>query len=146
MNIKISTIVNQHYQNVSLGFNRDLFLALKPPLLPLQLLRFDGCKTGDEVHIQLGAGFLKTRWDAIITDDGESKEEIYFVDEGKQLPPILRKWKHKHRIINKGEQTEIVDDINYHTSSKIIDYLIYPIMYLQFRMRKPIYKKIFNPK
>jgi len=146
MNIKISTLVNQNYQKVSEGFNRDLFLALKPPLLPLQLLRFDGCKTGDEVHIQLGAGFLKTRWDAIIIDDAISEQEIYFVDEGKALPPILRKWKHKHRMLNKGAQTEIIDDITYHTSSKLMDYLIYPIMYLQFWMRKPVYKKIFNQK
>ncbi|MEL6845938.1 MAG: hypothetical protein AAFP02_22240 [Bacteroidota bacterium] len=108
------------------------------------MLRFDGCETGDEVHIQLGAGPLTTRWDAEIIDHGASDSEIYFVDSGKRLPPFLSRWRHRHRILNRGQQAEIVDDIEYHTPFRLLDYLMYPVMYLQFWMRKPVYKKVFN--
>jgi len=144
MKIRIQTKVNQSYHQVFEGFNEDLFLALKPPLLPLKLLKFDGCKTGDEVHIQLGAGFLTQRWDALIIEDAASDEEYYFIDKGVQLPFFLKTWQHRHRILKADEGAYIVDDIDYQTPFWLLDYLMYPVMYLQFYARKPVYKRVFG--
>ncbi len=141
MRIKIKTKVNKDYKAVFEQFDKDLFLALNPPIMPVKLLRFDGCKTGDEVHIQLP---FKTLWISDITEFSASEKEIYFIDEGRKLPFPLKKWKHKHRIIKLSEnETLIVDDINFSTNFILLDILIYPTLFLQFLYRKPIYKKWF---
>ncbi len=145
MNINIATIVKQDYRKVFEGFNEDLFLALKPPFLPLSLRQFDGSMKGDEVKITLGIGFLSQDWDALIVDQKETEKEIYFIDEGVKLPFFLKSWRHKHRIINTINGSEIIDEITYSTPLGIFsDILLFPIMYLQFYIRKPVYQRIFG--
>ena len=145
MKINIETKVNENYKSVYERFDEQLFLALKPPLMPLELLRFDGSAKGDQVHLKLGLGALAMRWDALIIEDGISETECYFIDEGIQLPFFLKKWKHRHRILKVDNDTSIiVDDIYFETPNSVLDYLLYPMMYLQFYMRKPVYKKYFN--
>jgi len=99
MKILLKTQVEQDYQTVYKRFDRDLFLALKPPLLPLELKRFDGSKTGDEVHIRLGKGFLTQDWNAKIVEDKLTDDEAYFIDEGIKLPFFLKNWRHKSSTI-----------------------------------------------
>ncbi|MEZ4883418.1 MAG: hypothetical protein R3E32_01685 [Chitinophagales bacterium] len=141
MHFQIKTTVQQDYQNVFVGFDRKLFLALNPPLMPLKLLRFDGCKTGDEVHLQLAFGM---KWISLVTDFQERGDEIFFIDEGVQLPFFLSNWRHKHRIIKNKTGSILIDDITYRSSSKIMDYLLYPVLWLQFKYRSPIYRKLFR--
>lgn len=147
MKILIKTPVGKDYKTVWSGFNRDLFEALKPPFLPLTLKRFDGSRTGDEVHIQLGFGILKQDWNALIIEHDENEQECYFVDEGSKLPFFLKTWYHKHRIIRQADGSSvIVDDIDFTTPFKLMDYIMYPLMYMQFAARQPIYKKVFSKK
>lgn len=145
MKIIIKTIVEQDYLTVGKGFDQSLFEALKPPLLPLTLKRFDGSQTGDEVHIQLGKGIFSQDWNALIIEHGEDENEVYFIDKGSKLPFFLKDWKHRHRILRQdNNQAMIIDDIDYTTPFRLMDYLMYPIMYLQFWVRKPVYKKVFR--
>ena len=146
MRIIIKTQVEQDYQTVFSRFDKDLFLALKPPFLPLTLRQFDGSMKGDEVKIRLGKGFLSQDWDALIIDQKETEDEIYFIDKGTKLPFFLKTWQHKHRIINlKSQNSEIIDDIRYTTPlGKMMDIIFYPILYIQFWMRKPVYKRYFS--
>jgi ligand-binding SRPBCC domain-containing protein len=148
MKIVIKTTVEQHYKTVFSRFNRDLFLALKPPFLPLTLRQFDGSMKGDEVKITLGKGFLSQDWDALIVEQAEDEDEVYFIDKGVKLPFFLKSWTHRHRILNlENGQSEIIDDIEYSTPlGKGMDFFMYPVMYLQFWMRKPVYKKYFSAK
>ncbi len=144
MHFIIQTRVEQNYQTVFNGFTKDLFMALKPPLMPLKLLRFDGCKKGDEVHVELMWGL---KWTSLITSRALGTKEIFFIDEGLQLPFFLKSWQHQHRIINLENDNGgalIVDDITYQTPFFWLDYLLYPIMYLQFYYRKPVYKRYFK--
>lgn len=141
MQFKIKTTVEQDYQSVFMGFDKRLFLALNPPLMPLKLLRFDGCKTGDEVHLELAFGM---KWISLVTDFQEREDEIFFIDEGIQLPFFLTYWRHKHRIIKNGTGTILIDDITYRSSSKIMDYLLFPFLWMQFKYRSPVYRRIFR--
>lgn len=142
MNIRIETKVAKSHEQVFSAFKEDLFMALNPPIMPVKLLRFDGCKKGDEVHIQLPFGML---WVSDITDFSHSEKEIYFIDEGRKLPIPLKKWRHQHRIIAQGENTTlIVDDIDFSTNNRLLDFLIYPALWLQFVYRKPVYRRWFN--
>ena len=145
MRFTISTNVQKSYKQVFQGFDESLFLALAPPFPKVKLLRFDGCKKGDEVHLELNLIFFKQRWDAEIIESGELENELYFIDKGAQLPFFLKKWKHHHRIIGHENGTsDIVDAIEYTTPFFLFDYLMFPVLYLQFAARKPIYKRLFN--
>ena len=145
MKIYIATEVDQNYKSVFAQFDKDLFLALKPPLIQLNLTRFDGCHTGDKVEMTLGMFGILQAWTALIVDQKETEKEIYFVDEGQQIPPPIKEWRHRHGIQKiAGNRTLIVDDIEYSTGLKVLDILMYPIMYLQFWYRKPVYRRYFS--
>jgi ligand-binding SRPBCC domain-containing protein len=145
MRIYIATEVEENYKAVFSRFDKELFLALKPPLIQLNLTRFDGCLVGDKVELTLGMLGIHQLWTALIVDQKETAEEIYFVDEGQQIPPPIKKWRHRHVIKKLAERkTLIVDDIEFSTGYKLLDVLMYPIMYLQFWYRKPVYKRYFS--
>lgn len=143
MKILIKTKIDKNYQVLFSKFNVELFKALKPPLVNLDIERFDGCKKGDEIHLRMDIfGQLNQRWISLITSDFRSEYEINFVDEGALLPPPLVKWKHVHRIEKLNETSSfIVDDIYFTSGNLIVDLAIYPALYLMFLYRKPIYKR-----
>jgi ligand-binding SRPBCC domain-containing protein len=143
MKLIIDTPVNQDYLSVKKGFDEKLFTRLSPPFPPVKLERFDGSKKGDLVSLELNFLLFKQKWTSLITDDQTNDQEFYFVDEGTELPFFLKKWTHKHRIIKKGDQSIIRDEIEYEGPFKIMTWLLFPALWGQFMYRKPIYKKVF---
>lgn len=145
MNLSISTLVAQSPEAVMSGFTESLFLQLNPPFPypKAKLLRFDGCKRGHEIHLELQMGFTM-RWESKITDDYQHPNEIGFVDEGHLLPFFLKSWTHRHRLVRKGNNTVIIDDITYTTPWWLPAALMYPALYFQFAYRKPIYRQTFG--
>jgi ligand-binding SRPBCC domain-containing protein len=142
--ITIKTIVDQRLPDVIAGFNGDLFLKLNPPFPKVRLVRFDGCKAGDIVSLELNFLLFRQMWTSEITEDKETPEEFYFIDKGVQLPFFFKSWQHKHILRVKNDNTLVVDAISYHTPTRITDWLMYPLLYLQFLYRKPIYRKVFR--
>ena len=128
------------------GFTRELFLDLAPPFPPFRLLRFDGCRRGDEVHLELGPGPLRQRWTARITDHGLLPDgTYYFVDEGQQLPRPLRFWRHRHLLQPApGGGTLIGEDLEYRTRFRWLDWLLWPAVWAQFAWRRPVYRRWFG--
>ena len=99
MRVLLRTSVAQPPAAVLAGFTRELFLALAPPFPKLKLLRFDGCRRGDRVELELDTLVQKLAWTSLIVADGvEADGTHYFTDEGQTLPPPLRYWQHRHRI------------------------------------------------
>ena len=146
MHLTLRTPVAQPPALVLAGFTRELFLALAPPFPKLRLHRFDGCRRGDQVEIELRAGPVSQRWTSLITDDGQLPDgTLYFVDEGQTLPGPLRYWRHRH-LIEPGPDggSVIVDAIEFRTASPLLDALLYPAMWAQFAYRKPIYRRVFG--
>lgn len=145
MHLLLETPVNQALSAVWAGFNRSLFNRLSPPFPPVDVVRFDGCQTGDVVHLRLNFLLFRQDWISVIVDQKSSADEIYFVDQGTQLPFFLTAWHHRHRLLrNPAGGTIVVDDITFKTPFLLTDYLMYPLMWLQFAYRKPIYKKVFS--
>ncbi|MCC2545670.1 hypothetical protein LJY25_04375 [Hymenobacter sp. BT175] len=145
MHLLLRTRVAQPPRQVLAGFTRELFLALAPPFPRLNLLRFDGCLTGDQVEIELVAGPVRQRWTSLITDHGEQPDgTCFFVDEGQQLPGPLRYWRHRHLIEPAGTGSTITEDIEYRTASPLLDRLLYPVMWAQFAYRSPVYQRLFG--
>lgn len=153
MNILFRTNVEQPYQEVAAGFTRELFEKLSPKNPPITLKRFDGCKYGDEVHIEMTIPILnrKEEWISRIVKAGEVMghdtftDEWYFIDEGIKLPFFLTYWRHTHRVLQAegGVGAVIIDDIEYRTP-----WYLLPIVYLalsgQFAARQPIYREVFK--
>lgn len=144
MNLKISTSVGQDYQSVMRGFTQELFLKLNPPFPPVRLLRFDGCKKGDIVSLELNFIFFRQQWTSLILEDGLDDHEFHFIDFGEKLPFFLKYWRHHHRIVRDGDGATIIDDITFRSPFLLMDYLLWPVLWLQFLYRKPIYQKVFR--
>ncbi len=143
MNFVLKTKVKGHYQNVMDRFDLELFEALKPPGVNMEVQKFTGSKTGDVVEIHFHSP-IKSKWISNITDHGSDENHSYFIDEGSVLPFPLRSWKHKH-IVEKidEEHSYIIDDISFSSGYKILDPILYLPLLLSFYPRKKIYKKYF---
>ncbi|MBX2842041.1 MAG: hypothetical protein KTR26_09725 [Flammeovirgaceae bacterium] len=144
MEIIIKTKVGQSVQEVWNGFNQSLLLKLNPPLPRVNIKKFDGSLKNDEVHLELDLIFFKQQWKSLITEDFQSDDEMYFIDEGTQLPFFIKYWKHKHLMQKSGDGTNIIDHIKFKTPFILMDFIFYPLLYFQFLYRKPIYKKEFK--
>lgn len=143
MNIYIKTKVNSSIASVYSQFNLKLFKALKPPGMPLNVKRFDGCDVNDEVHLEVGP--FKQDWISIITQNIQNDKVIQFIDEGEKVPFPIKKWKHTHRMeYISANESYIIDDINFKCENIILTIIMYPLLYVQFLTRKPVYKKFFN--
>ncbi len=148
MRILLKTRVEQSLPAVWAGFDHTLFEQLTPAFPPVKVVRFDGCLRGDVVHLQLNFFLFRQDWISRIVDQQASDTEIFFVDQGTKLPFFLTYWQHHHRLQRSADdlsqQTTIIDDITFRTAFRLTDYLIYPILWLQFAYRKPVYKRVFR--
>jgi len=145
LNFKIESKIYHPFELVSQNFSKDLFEALAPVFPPSQLESFDGDRVGGLVKIRLGIGALSKLWVSEITSRTEHADKVEFVDEGRQLPPPLSKWLHRHVIRREADGTTlIIDDISFSSGSKILDYMIYPALFAMFSLRTPAYKKYYD--
>jgi len=144
MKLVLRTKVNGNYKDIMARFDRDLFLALAPPFPPVELKKFTGSETGDEVHILFKKPVNKD-WISDITDHGVDEKEAYFIDQGRVLPPPLKAWKHTH-IVRKISENEsmIIDNMEFDCGNTLLNFLVYPGLLAGFLPRKIIYKRYFN--
>ena len=141
INFTIKTPINRDYKMIFKHFDKSLFLFLAPS--NLKLLRFDGSKQNDIIHIAFS--FPKGEWISEITYDEETNEHILFIDEGKKLPFGLVKWTHKHYIKNIGtNKSMIIDEISYSAQNLLIQYLLFLPLYLPLYYRKKLYRTYFH--
>lgn len=142
--IIFKTPIDRPVEVVSTNFTQELFLYLAPPMVPFKLKRFDGCKSGDEVHIELG-GILTQTWVSLITFDETNDQGWSFVDEGKILPWPLSYWRH-HHIVQKTSDSSciIIDDIEYDCAPGILSHFMRPLLWFMFALRPSRYKKFFS--
>lgn len=145
MKLIFETPIALPFEKIRDRFDQDLFLYLSPPLIPSRLKRFDGCKKGDEVHIELGPSPLSQQWVSLITSDETNERGWSFIDEGKVLPWPLKYWKHHHRV-DKISETEsmIVDDIQYECAPAFLTPVMKPFLWSVFAIRPARYKNFFK--
>ena len=144
MHLKIETKVKGEPSKIMAGFTRDLFEKLNPPFPKAHLMRYDGNKPGDEVHIKLNFLIFNQTWFSKITDFHESETSCYFIDEGTRLPFFLTRWKHKHIIQKLNEDnSKIIEDIEFESPLILLPFVYLGIVF-QMKYRSPIYKRIFN--
>jgi ligand-binding SRPBCC domain-containing protein len=144
MKLVIETPVELGYLDVKAGFDQTLFKKLSPPFPPVKVLRFDGSEKGDLVTLELDFFFFKQKWTSEIVESSTTDLEFRFVDLGKELPFFLKKWKHRHRVISTGIGSVIRDEIDFEGPFGLMSFMLYPILWMQFTYRKPVYRRIFK--
>lgn len=146
MKIHLETTVNRPFQQVAGDFDQQLFQFLLPPKAVASLVRYDGSKPGDIVHLRFRLPF-PSDWISEIISLNESPLQMEFVDVGKKLPFGLKRWRHQHLVTKIDEEnTRITDDMSFSTCCKLLDWLAYPILFLAFYPRKKQYKLYFENK
>ena len=139
VNITLKSAVNSEPKKVFNGFDSKLFTYLLPP--GAELIQFGGAVKGDVVHLKLP---LAGEWISLITENGQTEDGYYFVDEGEKLPFPLKEWRHKHIVEAHNGGTRIVDDMTFSTGNYILDLMLFPILYVSFFPRTWQYKKYFK--
>lgn len=144
MKLKISTYIPACLPDVKKGFDQSLFQRLSPPFPRVSVDRFDGCEKGHIVSLNLSFILFHQQWISEIVKEEEKPKLWMFVDEGRVLPFFLKYWKHSH-IVKEGLQgCAIIDDVHYSTGTMLTDLLAWPLLYLQFLYRKPVYRRYFR--
>jgi ligand-binding SRPBCC domain-containing protein len=134
----LRTAVDGDMEQVFAGFDRSLFEFLLPP--GAKLIRFDGSDTGDLVQLRLP---IAGEWISRITASYRDDQQAYFIDEGVKLPIGLRDWTHKHTVYRGAHGSVIEDDIAFSSGNPVLDWLLYPVMYMAFAPRRNRYRAYF---
>lgn len=145
MKLLFETRIERPFLEVKAGFNLDLFLTLKPPVVNFAVNRFDGCSPGNEVHVELGFLGKKQKWVSVITQEKQHEKEWSFIDEGKIMPWPLATWKHLHRVVSLDDKSsKIIDDITCECVHSWLNVFMYPALWFSFSTRANRYKKFFQ--
>jgi ligand-binding SRPBCC domain-containing protein len=146
MKMTLRTAVRGDHASVYAGFTKDLLLQMTPPGMKLELLRYDEpTEIGSIVHLKMTMfGIIRQEWYMHIVDKVEEKDKSWFTDEGIRLPGFLKTWQHQHLIEQQGDHSVIVDAVTYSGRNVLLSYLIYPVIWMQFALRKPYYRKFFG--
>jgi len=122
-------------------FNYDLLWALSPPFAKPKAVLYEGNRPGHRMVFRLVTPLGTKHWAGRVTEEGHTENEIYFVDEGEQMPFGLSLWRHKHRIIKTGWGTLLRDEVRFEGRNALLTVLLFPVLYAQFIYRKPLYAK-----
>lgn len=146
MRIRLITTVFKPFEEAYKKFNRKLFEHMLPPLNLARLVRYEGQNPGDIVEIAFRIPFI-SNWTVIIKESWLSHREYGFVDRGLKVPFGIKYWKHTHRVVARDAASVfIIDDIEYETSWRWLDYFLYLPMWAMFWPRKFQYRSYYRKK
>ncbi len=144
MRIRIITTVLAPFKVVSGGFNRELFDYLLAFIPLTRVNRYEGQQPGDIIDISIAFPFFQ-KWTVIIKESWGSYREYGFADRGLRMPLGIKYWQHIHRVVARNNTSSfVIDDIEFETSAKWLDYIIYIPLLLMFYPRKLQYKWYFK--
>lgn len=145
MHFVILTSVHQLPDKILERFqDEDFLVKVSPPWVGLKVKRLDGVQKGCEVHLDVKILKWQFKWISRVADFGKNGSEVFFTDDGVQLPCFLKSWRHSHRLIPQDDGTIIVDDVTYNSPFFLLDLLLFPAIYLQFYWRRHIYSSSFE--
>lgn len=139
---KIQTKIGAAMPFVWSQFNEALLRKISPPYPKVNIKRFDGCKEGDLVILEINLLFIRVIWSSKISYSKQDDKQSTFIDEGITVPFGITHWKHEHSIIKIDDsQCYILDFVTYKTSNVFLDMILFPFLWGMIFYRKPFYKK-----
>ncbi len=98
MQFTFVTQVSAQRDAVAAQFDQSLLLKLKPPLVTMRLIQYDGQFRGDELQFAVGFGKFTQTWHGKITQHRYTEKDWLFRDEEISVPHPLYKWQHTHAL------------------------------------------------
>jgi hypothetical protein len=144
MKITLKSKVPKDFRFVTDAYNEALFRYLMPPFGLASLLRYDGQKPGDIVHIRFRPPLFND-FKVVIRDVWTGPREYRFVDRGLTMPFRMKFWQHTHRVVALDDhKTALIDLIEFKTSWWLLDLLIFPLLFLFFLPRTWQYARYYK--
>ncbi len=144
-NFQLTCRVSASLPYVWSKFDKNLLAKLAPPFPIARIIQFDGCQVNDQVCIELDFLLYKTRWNSVISAYQADATSYVFVDEGTRVPFGIKVWRHEHRIESISEnESAVIDKIHFQTNYKLLDWLLFPLIWGMIAYRFPLYKKYLH--
>ncbi|MEY4954560.1 MAG: hypothetical protein RI981_645 [Bacteroidota bacterium] len=144
-NFQITSQVSATLPYVWSKFDQKLLAKLSPPFPIARIIQFDGCHVNDKVCIELDFLLYRTRWYSVISSFKADASSYVFVDEGTSVPFGIKTWRHEHRIESiSPNECAIIDKIQFQTNYKLLDWLLFPLIWGMIIYRIPFYKKYLH--
>ncbi len=147
MRFQILTRVQGSHRDVFLKFDHSLLTQLTPPGIRMELLHAqEPSEPGAYIQLRVTIlGIIRQNWENAFSHYALGELECHFVDEGRVMPFPIRYWRHDHRVLADGAHHAIInDDVTFKTGFFLLDWIMYPILWMQFRFRQPIYRRVFG--
>ncbi|MEY3781647.1 MAG: hypothetical protein RLZZ510_1630 [Bacteroidota bacterium] len=135
------TQVSAQRDVVASQFDQSLLLKLKPPLVTMRLIQYDGQFRGDELKFAVGFGKFTQTWHGKITQHRYTDKDWLFRDEEIAVPFPLQKWQHTHALKTNDSGTLIIDRVKFEGKNRIYTLLLCLPIALMFLLRKPPYQR-----
>lgn len=135
------TQVSAQRDVVASQFDQSLLLKLKPPLVTMRLIQYDGQFRGDELKFAVGFGKFTQTWHGKITQHRYTDKDWLFRDEEIAVPFPLQKWQHTHALKANDSGTLIIDRVKFEGKNRIYTLLLCLPITLMFLLRKPPYQR-----
>ncbi|MEY3717059.1 MAG: hypothetical protein RL285_934 [Bacteroidota bacterium] len=135
------TQVSAQRDVVASQFDQSLLLKLKPPLVTMRLIQYDGQFRGDELKFAVGFGKFTQTWHGKITQHRYTDKDWLFRDEEIAVPFPLQKWQHTHALKVNDSGTLIIDRVKFEGKNRIYTLLLCLPIALMFLLRKPPYQR-----
>lgn len=135
------TQVSAQRDVVASQFDQSLLLKLKPPLVTMRLIQYDGQFRGDELKFAAGFGKFTQTWHGKITQHRYTDKDWLFRDEEIAVPFPLQKWQHTHALKANDSGTLIIDRVKFEGKNRIYTLLLCLPIALMFLLRKPPYQR-----
>lgn len=135
------TQVSAQRDVVASQFDQSLLLKLKPPLVTMRLIQYDGQFRGDELKFAVGFGKFTQTWHGKITQHRYTDKDWLFRDEEIAVPVPLQKWQHTHALKANDSGTLIIDRVKFEGKNRIYTLLLCLPIALMFLLRKPPYQR-----
>ncbi len=135
-------IKNITFEKVSSAFHSIKIVKFLTSFQPVQIIEWSGIENGKIAYFKLwffGWKNFKVKHESYM----KSKNQLFFIDRGVDLPLRIQCWKHKHIIKRNGEGVIIQDLVSFSHTNIFMEYLLFPILMFPIIIRKLFYKIYF---
>lgn len=137
------TIKNINFKKVSTAFHCIKLVKFLINFQPVKIIEWSGIEDDKIAYFKLWL----FGWKNFKVKHQEYKlnnNELSFIDKGIVLPLGIKSWKHKHIIIQDGNNTIIKDLVYFSHSNRYLGYLLFPILMFPIIIRIFLYKIYFK--
>ncbi len=131
------------YKDVEAAFHDIHFVKFLTSFQPVKIIQWEGIKTDKVAYFKLW--FFGWKDFKVKHQDYKKRSSfLSFIDKGFVLPFGLTFWEHKHTVEKVDSKILVKDLLEFSHGSKVLEYLLFPILVSPIFIRKILYHLYFN--